>query len=106
MDEAHKKFDKMKEVMRTCPVLAFPDFTQPFVLECDASGEGIGEFLMHHMHLIEYESINITKLERIYSIYDKEILSIIHALVNFRQYFVGGKFLVKTYHNSLRHFLG
>ena len=28
-----------------------------------------------------------------------------HALAKFRQYLVGNKFAVKTYHNSLRHFL-
>jgi hypothetical protein len=35
-DEAHATFEKMKQVMSLCPVLALPDFTQPFVLECDA----------------------------------------------------------------------
>ena len=29
-----------------------------------------------------------------------------HALAKFRQYLVGGKFCIKTDHNSLRHFLG
>ena len=28
-----------------------------------------------------------------------------HALINFRQYFVGNKFVVKIDHNSLRYFL-
>ena len=28
-----------------------------------------------------------------------------HALIKFRQYLVGNKFVVKTDHNSLRHFL-
>ena len=28
-----------------------------------------------------------------------------HALINFRQYLVGNKFVVKTDHNSLRYFL-
>jgi hypothetical protein len=35
-------------------------------------------------------------------IYDKEILAIIHALAKFRQYLVGNRFKVNTYHNSLR----
>jgi hypothetical protein len=34
------------------------------------------------------------------------MLAIMHALAKFRQYLVGGKFVVKTDHNNLRHFLG
>ena len=44
--EAQKTFDKMKELMSSCPVLALLDFTQPFLLECDAFGVGIGVILM------------------------------------------------------------
>jgi hypothetical protein len=79
-EEAQRTFDRMKEVMSTCPVLALPDFTQPFVLECDASGEGIGAVLMQQRHLIAYKRRNITESERLYSIYDKEMLTIMHAL--------------------------
>ena len=43
---AQASFERLKEVMSSCPVLALLDFTQPFVLECDASGEGIGAIFM------------------------------------------------------------
>ena len=43
--------------------------------------------------------------ENIYSIYYKDMLAIMHALDKFRQYLVGNKFVVKTVHNSRRHFL-
>lgn len=87
--------------MSSCPVLAFLDFTQPFVLECDASGEGIGTVLMQGGHPIAFESWKLLPHERLYVIYDKEILAIMHALPKFRQYLVGNRFKVRTDHNSL-----
>jgi hypothetical protein len=95
----------MKEVMGTCPVLPLPDFTLPFVLECDACGEGINAVLMQGGHPIVFESWKLSQLERLYSIYDKEMLAIMHALTKFRQYLVGSKFVVKTDHKSLNYFL-
>ena len=46
LEEAQQRFEKMKEVMSSCPILALPNFSQPFVLECNALGEGIGVVLM------------------------------------------------------------
>jgi hypothetical protein len=70
-EESQKSFDHMKEVMGTCLVLALPYFTLSFILECDASGKGIGEVLMQGGHLIVFESRNLSHPERLYSIYDK-----------------------------------
>ena len=91
--------------MSSCPILALPDFSNPFVVECDASGGGIGVVLKQGQHPIAFESRNSQPHEKIYSIYDEEMLAIMHALAKFPKYLVGNKFVVKTDHNSLRHLL-
>jgi hypothetical protein len=98
-EESQQTFDKMKEVMSICPVLALPDFSQPFVLECDASRVGIGVVLMQGGHPIVFESRKLNESERLYPIYDKEMLAIMHALTKFR---LGNRFVVKTDHNSFK----
>jgi hypothetical protein len=42
---------------------------------------------------------------KLYPIYDKDMLAIMHALEKFRQYLVGGYFVVRIGHNNLRYFL-
>jgi hypothetical protein len=56
-------------------------------------------------HPIVFKSKEINDSERLYPIYDKEMLAIMHALTKFRKYLVGSIFVVKTDHNSLKYFL-
>jgi hypothetical protein len=95
----------MKKVMSTFLILALPNFSHQFVLECDASREGIGAVLIQNLHPIAFESGKLREPERIYSIYDKEMLAIMHALAKFQQDLVGGCFVVRTDHNNLKHFM-
>ena len=68
-------FEKLKELLITPPILAFPNFELPFILETDASGMGLGAVLSQQQGSgptsgmpIAYASRTLQKHERNYGI--------------------------------------
>ena len=43
--EHQESFDRLKEALTSCPVLAYPDYTKPFILEIDTFLKGLGTVL-------------------------------------------------------------
>ena len=80
-----------------------PDFTQPFVLETDASGYGIGAVLMQQGKPISYLSKTIGTKAAALSTYDKEALTIIEALKKWKHYFAASSVVIRTDQQSLKH---
>ena len=100
--EARNAFEHLKEEMCQAPVLAMPNFTKMFIMECDASRNGIGVVLMQDEKPISFVSHSIKGKYLHKAIYEKEMSAILHALKKWRPYLMGRHLKVKTDHDSLK----
>lgn len=91
--------------MTTTPTLAMPNFNDSFIVETDASGDGIGAVLTQQGQPIAFMSRALGISKRAWSIYAKEMLAIVEAIQTWRPYLLGRKFFIRTDHRSLKYFL-
>lgn len=104
-DESEEAFNKLKLALTSAPILALPDLQQPFVIETDASGIGIGAVLHQKRHLIAYFSKKLAPRVQKKSAYFLEMLAVTEAIGKFWYYLLGPKFIIRTDQKSLRSLL-
>ena len=100
-------FQELKIKCLTAPVLAFTDFKKPFLLETDASIEGLGAVLSQEQddgcyHPVAYASRGLKGGELKYHSSKLEFLALKWAMTEqFREYLQYQPFLVRTNNNPL-----
>ena len=99
-------FEVLRHHLIVSPVLAFPDFSKPFIVDTDASDTGIGAVLSQvdedgGEQVIAYGSRLLTKEERRYCVTRRELLAVVTFTRQFRSYILGQRFLLRTDHGSL-----
>lgn len=96
-------FEQLKLIMTQAPVLTLPDHTQPFILEADASGFGIGDVLMQQGKPLSFMSKTIGPKAAGMSTYDKEAVAILEALKKWKHYFAHSTLIIRTDQQSVKY---
>lgn len=81
-----ESFTALKNALCTAPVLALPDFSKGFSIEADACGSGVGAVLMQDGHPLAFISKALGPRSQGLSTYEKEYLSILLAVEQWRPY--------------------
>ncbi len=109
--EQQAAFDLLKERFTTAPILAYPDNDKTFRLETDASDYATGAVLSIEQngkwHPVAFSSHSMTPEERNYPVADKEMLSVIRALEQWRHHLEGAhhQFEIWNDHANLQWFM-
>lgn len=104
-DTAEEAFELLKEALVSAPVLAYPDFSLPFIVETDACNIGVGAVLAQLEHPVAYYSRKLSSVRQKASTYAKELWAITEAVRKWRHYLLGGTFVIRTDHHSLKNLL-
>ena len=108
---ALEAFEALNQACMSSPVLAFSGYTKDFLLETDASKEGLGSVLSHkqedgQFHPVAYGSWALTTHEKNYHSTKLEFLVLKWVLTeHFKEYLLYQPFLVKTDNNPLTYIM-
>ncbi len=91
--DCQEAFDSLKSKLTEAPILSYPNFSEPFILDTDASNTAIGAVLTQVVNgqekAVAYASRALTKSERKYCVTRKELLAVVYFVKYFRTTYMG-----------------
>ena len=110
-EDALKAFKALKQACMTAPILAFADYTKPFLLETDVSKEGLGAVLLQKQadgqyHPVTYGSRALMPHKMNYHSIKLKFPALKWAVTeHFKEYLPYQPFLVKMDNNPLTYIM-
>ena len=99
--EHQKAFDDIKSMIAKETLLTYPDFSKPFHLHTDASKIQLGAHIMQDEKPIAFFSRKLHPAQTRYTTTERELLSIVETLKEFRTILLGQQIIVHTDHQNL-----
>eukprot|EP00253_Pinus_taeda_P011257 PITA_11257 len=108
-DSCQQAFETLKEKLSTTPILKGPNWNVPFHIFTDASDTAVGASLGQKEepchYAIYFISKNLTPAKLNYTVIEKGMLAIIHAVNKFRHYIIGYEVFVHTDHSAIKYLM-
>jgi hypothetical protein len=91
----------MKRIISRETLLTYPDFTTPFIIHTDASHSQLGAVISQDNKPIAFYSRKLNPAQTRYTTTERELLSIVETLKEFRNILLGQQIKVYTDHKNL-----
>ena len=99
--EHQTAFDEMKRMIAKETLLTYPDFNKPFEIHTDASKLQLGACISQDGKPIAFYSRKLNPAQTRYTTTERELLSIVETLKEFRNILLGQQIIVHTDHQNL-----
>ena len=100
-DLEQKSFDDIKRDFSQDTLLAYPDFNKRFDIHMDAGNYQLGSVIIQNGQPISFYIRKPTGPQTRYTVTEKELLSIVETLKEFRTILLGQKLKIYTDHKNL-----